>query len=147
MSMLSVTANWLCAKKNVHAVSSSFHPSQVGPIRSFQTAASEGSFSVNDLAICQKYWVTTTAVNCGTKIRSEPAFIDVHDPADYVATINIGTEIPCSQWVNAGQSQKKMDVNAFVLEALNDACSYPVSCVANVSFACRIDDASKVNVM
>ena len=74
-------------------------------------------------------------------------FIDVQDPMQFVATINLQNNGPCKEWVSDGIDQKQRDVHNFVLEALDSACSYSVSCVVNTTFSCQDDESSKVTFM
>lgn len=118
---------------------------QVGPVRSFRT--SENAFIVNTLIPCQAYWITTTAINCGSSIRSQAAFIDVNDPMEFTAVISLGKNGPCSTWITQNLDLKHMDAQNFVIETLNDACTYSVPCTVNNTFKCQPGDETKVNFM
>lgn len=107
----------------------------------------ENNFIIDTLSVCQAYWVTTTAVNCGSSIRSNAAFIDVNDPMEFVATISLGSNGPCNSWITINLEQKHLDAQNFILEALNDACGYSVSCTANNTFTCQPGDDTKVDFM
>lgn len=115
---------------------------QVGPVRTLQVL--DSSFAVSDLSTCQAYWATTTAVNCGSSIRSEVIYIEVHDSMEFKATIDLGDNGPCNKWVTTNLNQKYGDAQRIFLGALNLACSYLVSCIANSTFSCRTDESTKV---
>lgn len=113
----------------------------------YSLRTSDNSFTVNTLSTCRAYWVTTTAVNCGSSLRSEAAFIDVHDPMQFTAVINLGTNGPCNRWITVNLEQKHVDAENFVIEVLNDVCGYSVACTANNTFTCQPGDDTKVNFM
>ena len=117
---------------------------QAEPDRTIQSL--EPPIVVSDLSICQAYWVTTSAVNCVSRLTSNVALIDVHDPSQFNATINLGNNGPCSTWITTEIDQKRRDVQDFVLEALTSACSYSVPCTGNTTFLCQADDNSKVTL-
>lgn len=101
---------------------------------------------VNDLFICQSYWVTTTAINCGSNVRSQPAYVDVNDPMTFDVSIDLASNGPCLQWIIIDREQKNRDVQNFFVEVLNDVCGLVVSCVANNTFTCEANDMNKVDI-
>ena len=117
---------------------------QAGPIRTLRTT--ETSIVIHTLETCQAYWVTTTAVNCGARVRSQPAFIDVQDPLNFTATFNLGSNGPCVDWIVQSIEQKKRDAKSFALEILNSECGYQVACIYDNVFTCGVDDANKVTL-
>ncbi len=64
---------------------------------------------------------------------------------DFKAIINLGDNGPCSEWVTTNSDQKDGDIERIVLGALNSACGYSISCIANNTFFCPPDDSTKVN--
>lgn len=107
--------------------------------------APENNLRVDTLMTCQAYWVTATAVTCGSMLSSRAVFVDVYDPMQFVDVITLGSNGPCSSWITIDLERKHMDVQNFVLEALNDACGYRVPCTANNTFTCDPSDDTKVN--
>jgi hypothetical protein len=110
-------------------------------------STSEGTFQVDGLYSCQAYWVVATAITCGSRIRSEPTFVDVKDPMVFDPLISLGTNGPCGAWMNDNLPQKLADAQNFVFEALNSACGYSVPCLANISFTCDPTDETKATLM
>ena len=92
-------------------------------------------FVLNGLSACQVYWVTVTAVNCGSRVRSEAALVDVFSPAEFMATIVI-SGVPCGQWTNTDVGSKQREVQDFILQTLA-SCGYSISCMGNSTFSCQ----------
>ena len=118
---------------------------QIVPARTVQTSGSV--IVINDLSLCQAYFVTVTAANCMSRQRSDVTLIDVRDAEQFRATIILENNEPCNVWITSRIEQKRDDAQSFVLEALMSACSYSIPCAVNTTFSCPADDSSKVNFM
>lgn len=115
---------------------------QAEPVRTLQK--SSDALILDSLSICKAYWVTATAANCGFRVRSEATFIDIYDPVQFVASMNLGSGIGCGIWIDTDLNQKLRDSEDLILEALG-ACDYSILCVANTTFTCPADDSTQVN--
>lgn len=62
------------------------------------------------------------------------------DPSQFRAAIKLGGNGPCTKWISEDLEQKKSEMQSMVLEALNNDCSYSVSCIANSTFSCSTDE-------
>ena len=89
--------------------------------------------------------MTTTAVNCGSRIRSQPVYIDVYESSEFYFDIDIG--LNCTKWISENTELKSKDAETIILEIFNDACSLSVSCIVNETFTCRAGDINTVSLM
>ena len=89
--------------------------------------------------------MTTTAVNCGSNIRSQPVYIDVYGSSEFYFDIDIGLD--CTKWISENTELKSQDAETIILEIFNDVCSFSVSCIVNETLTCRAGDIDIVSLM
>ena len=115
---------------------------QAGPIQTVSTT--DNTFLIHTLRTCQAYWVTTTAINCGSRVESRPASIEVNDPMNFTTLLDLGQYGPCQSWVATNLTSKQSDLRNFIVGVLNDECRYLVTCTIDDTFSC--EDDSKVRL-
>ena len=99
-----------------------------------------GSLRTNNLSVvisnldpCQRYWVTVSSVNCGSKITSSPREIGLQEEAHFRFFIILDMGDSCSTWVQ--QEQNLAEVERAVATELEN-CSLDVMCSADNGLSC-----------
>ena len=100
-----------------------------------------GTVMIDTLSTCNSYWVTVTAVNCASRIQSQPEALGVQDPRTLEVTLTLPSGVTCGTWVNDDQAAKIMRMEDLILSTLNgDTCSSPsVRCTVGSTLTCGTD--------
>ncbi len=116
---------------------------QAEPARTFQTGIADTNIRITSLNTCRAYWITATAIGCGSRAMSEPSFIPLHEPNDFKLSINLQNNGPCESWSIEKVDEKLIDAERILLNALGVVCGYSIDCTANSTFTCEKDDSDK----
>lgn len=112
-------------------------------VRSFQT--NQSRVTIDALNPCLSYWVVVTAIDCTSRFRSSPIFVELFDPAQFQFEISIQDAAPCRVWVADNFATKISDIQQTINSGLEDSgCGRAASCMANSRFTCD-GDSSIIN--
>lgn len=104
-------------------------------------ATANETVMIDTLMTCQSYWVTITAINCASRIQSQPELIGLQDPRTFEATLSLPTGVTCSDWIADNSAVKINSLEDTIRSTLNgDICRQPsVRCTVGSQFTCGGD--------
>ena len=96
---------------------------------------------IDTLQNCQSYWVTVTAVNCASRIRSQAFAIGLQEPRTFGVSFSLPAGRQCTTWINDNLGIKINQVDTAILDVLNgDVCQMPsVRCAIDTRLFCTSD--------
>lgn len=94
---------------------------------------------LQNLEPCQKYWVTVTSVNCGFRATSNHQLIGLYDPTDFEFYVVLEASEECDRWLSENKEQALAEIRREIADQLSQ-CGQLVSCLANGTLSCMVDD-------
>ena len=113
-------------------------------VDSVTTSEQQPQVMIEDLDICQSYWVTITAINyCGDRSATDPMILGIKDTLPYELNLVLSDTITCSDWINQDTQAKIMDMEK-ALQGAGSSCGLSIPCFASSQWQCSTDDKAKL---
>ena len=136
--MFNNTIELLVKRTLVLLTNALIHTMQDHLVESIRT--SDLSRQLDNFDACTAYWITVTAVSCGSQKSSAPSVVDIYNPTAFTFVITLGNTGSCKVWNTTNTINKLMDVyNQLQNVARN---SIGNACIASGRWTCSAEDDS-----
>jgi hypothetical protein len=100
--------------------------------------------TISNLDPCLSYFVRVSAVNCGSRVTSDPMLLDLKDSAPFSMTlsvpVNLGT---CNAWVASIGDRGIADIHNSLNSTSIARCGTIAPCFSESTLTCSETDNSK----
>ena len=100
--------------------------------------------NIPSLNPCSAYFVRVSAVNCGTRVTSDPMLLDIFDSTSFSTCLSIPASFDtCDAWVANISGRDIRDIQISLNRTSFQQCGYFAPCFAYSTFNCSENDNKK----
>ena len=100
--------------------------------------------TISNLDSCLSYFVRVSAVNCGSRVTSDPKLLDLKDTTTFSMTLSIPVNFgTCNAWLAMIGDSGIMDIHSSLNRTTIQQCTIIAPCFAESTLTCSETDNSK----
>ena len=100
--------------------------------------------TIPNLDPCFSYFVRVSAVNCGSRVTSDPMLLDLKETTALSLTLSIPVNLgTCNTWLTTNGDRGIMDIHASLNRTSIQQCATIAPCFAESTLTCSETDNSK----
>ena len=100
--------------------------------------------TIPNLDPCLSYFVRVSAVNCGSRVTSDPKLLDLKETTTFSMTLSIPVNLgTCNAWLATIGDRGIVDIHASLNRTTIQQCRTIAPCFAESTLSCSETDNSK----